>query len=277
MSKGLVRIGTAAVAVITAVSAPATAQEMWLGSDTSSGVAIEILRPSVKSYAGEQTLGSVAVFLTARSRSGADGTFVVEVPWASAGYRSSAAVSPSFAQYGTALGSPYIGYEGGRDGSRAFAEVGVRLPYLGYGRAEAITVGRLADLERTDAYYAQLFTMSAFANYRVLAPGGLRLRLRAGPVASFAAPGGFSSLQITMAYAAQAGYEASTLVVLAGVSGRAVATAGDLHTSGAQAVTSVSLRLGRFRPGVSLRLPLDRARRELVGATIGLGLALDLP
>ncbi len=262
--------------VLVSLATPLGAQEMWLGSDGSSGVALEVLRPSMKMYGAEQTLGTVAVFLTARARWGEGGTAVVELPWASAGFRTSMPVG-TVAQYGAALGSPYIGFEGGRDGSRAFAEVGVRLPFAGYGRAQALAVGRLADLERADAYYAQLFTLSAFANYRVLARSGLRLRIRAGPVASFAAPGGFSSLEMMLSYAVQAGYEASAFVVLAGLSGRAMATAGDLRTSSSQVVASGSLKAGRFRPGVSLRLPLDRARRELVGATLGLSLVVALP
>ncbi len=282
VSKTIVRVATTAVAVGTALAAPATAQEMWLGAGRPADAGLEVLRPSVRLPLESQSLTSVAVFLTGRLRLSPAYRLLVEIPVAFGKFSGSCLTALGggpclFAQSGSTIGNPYIGVESGADGASAFGEVGLRLPFASENQGPALLVGSLADLDRLEAFVPQVVTFSAFGNYRVATSSGFRFRLRAGPLLEFGASSAPRGLEAWIAYAVQAGYESGPVGLLAGLGGRASVAHAAQRAFTDQLTAALYLRLAGIKPGASLRLPLDDARDQIVGATIGLSLSVELP
>jgi hypothetical protein len=95
-----------------------SAQQIWLGSGRGGEFSVEILRPDLKSIAGDQSFASVAAFVTGRFPLGPKTTLVAELPFAHGSFTYSY-FGGGATESGSGLGNPYIGAEGGRDGSVA--------------------------------------------------------------------------------------------------------------------------------------------------------------
>jgi hypothetical protein len=253
-----------------------TAQQVWLGSGRGGEFSVEILRPALKNIAGDQSFTSVAAFMTGRFPLGPRTTLVAELPFAHGSFKYSF-FGGGATESGSALGNPYIGVEGGRDGSAAFGEFGVRAPLASENQAAQL-VGLAADLERTDAFAPNIVTVSAFANYRVVAPSGFTFRIRGGPLGWIATKDNVlkDNAELWFAYAVQAGYQSRAFTFIGGVGGRAIITEDVDRRFTDQIVLSATYRVGGLRPGLSLRLPIDNNRDQIVGSTIGVSLGVEL-
>ena len=253
------------------------AQQAWLGSGTRGEVALEVLRPDVKNV-GDQSSASLALFLSGRFPAGAKTSLVVEVPFATGSFALSY-FGTSTTESGSTLGNPYIGIEGGRDGSQVFGELGVRAPLASDTRLAPVMIGAAADLEREDAFVPKVATVSAFANFRAASPSGLMFRVRGGPLAWIATENGVlgtKDAELWLAYLVQAGYRSPGFTFLGGVGGRAILTEDVDRRFTDQLVLAAAFGPARFRPGVSVRLPIDNDRDQVVGASIGLSVSIAL-
>ena len=259
-----------------------SAQQIWLGSGRTGEVSVEILRPDLKSSAyGDQSFASVALFLSGRFPIGPKTTLVAELPWANGHftYNYPCFMGGCTTESGSTLGDPYLGIEGGRDGSPVFGEFGVRFPLASESQPAPELVGASADLERVDAFAPKVATIEAFANYRAVAPNGFAFRLRGGPLAWVATQQyvlGNRDAELWFAYAVQAGYQSRSFTFLGGLGGRAILTEDVSNRFTDQLVFSAAIRVGGLRPGVSVRLPIDHDRDQLVGSAIGVSLSVDL-
>ena len=252
----------------------ARAQEMWLGPREGGTAGLEVLWVNFKSSDFHQPLTSAALFLTGRAPLGG-ATLVVEVPAANGRFTS--AWSSQVAA-GTSIGDPYIGIETGHRAAPVFAEVGVRVPLMSESDAPAMLVGTSGDLDREDAFLSHIVTASAFLNYRAGAATGLQLRVRAGPLAWFASESRvLDHPELFGVYALQAGYVSSAFEVFGGLSGRAIITEQADNQFTDQFVAAAHLNLGPVEPGVSVRLPLDNGRPDVIGSAIGFSLRVGLP
>lgn len=119
--------------------------------------------------------------------------------------------------------------------------------------------------------------LTGMLNYRQKSATGLTFRLRGGPSFLMNTSGGGS--QWLLGYSAQLGYEARTFSASAGLTGRAnLSEEGNFgERSTHQLGLAANLGLGKVRPGVHIRLPLDQDTRESLNyvAGINLGILLD--
>jgi hypothetical protein len=74
----------------------------------------------------------------------------------------------------------------------------------------------------------------------------------------------------------QAGYQSRSFTFLGGIGGRAILTEDVSQRFTDQAVLSATYTVGGLRPGVSVRLPIEDDRKQLVGSAIGVSLSVDL-
>ena len=268
-------------------SAPLLGQGEWSGVRTRWTIDVETLRPTLRRDAVRRPQGIVSgvVFVTARRALGSSASVVVDLPIAHGSFGpSGSAVAGVPAASGSSFGSPYLGLEIGRPGRGAFSEIGFRPPLIAAPRSAndsaALAVGRFADLERADAFTPGLGAISALFGYGWSGAHGLRVQVRGGPVGQFLTAGTRAApMALWLAYAAEAGYGIGDLDLTAGLAGRAMMTplvAGASGATGHQAVAGFHLRVGRFHPGATLRVPIGGALSRSVGAVFGLDLGVPL-
>ncbi len=277
----------AALLGLIAWSAPLIGQEVWSAARTRWTIDVETLRPTIRRDAARrpQDIVSGVVFVTAHRAVGPSASIVVDLPIAHGSFGpAGSAVAGAPAASGSSIGSPYLGLEIGRPGHGAFAELGFRPPVVGTPRSAndsaSLAVGRFADLERADAFTPGSGAISALFGYGWNAGQGLRVQVRGGPVGQFLTAGTRAApMALWLAYAAEAGYGIGDLGLTAGIAGRAMMTplvAGASGATGHQAVAGFHLRVGRFHPGATLRVPIGGALSRSVGAVFGLDLGVPL-
>ena len=254
---------------------PAAAQPTRTSQGREAGITIEVLRPSFDTFGStDVSLTSVAVFFSGRYPLSDQVDLVAELP-----------VSRLDVDFegegnsGTGLGNPYAGLEAGSREGTTYAEVGVRLPLASQENVGLIT-GLLSDIDRLEAFLADVLTISGAVNYvyRQDRPG-LGIRFRAGPdVWVFTKDDFDDDLELFVRYGAQAWYDAGQVRLGGGLSGRLIATEDNIsfnNRTAHQAILSVTGDVGGVRPGFHLRLPFDYGEDE--GPDYVLGLSLTLP
>lgn len=249
-----------------ALPVSAAAQSIWLEPHDDAAIQLEILKPDAERF--DLTFASSAFFLSLRLTAGPVQTIVVEVPVAYA-------EEETFGESDATLGNPYIGAEFKLSDSESFAELGVRFPLTDHGLAAE--VGAVSDLvDRLEAFLDDVVSIHAGFNHRQ-AYSGLSVRIRGAPVLDIPTEEGNPDLFLL--YSAQVWYTLDTINLGGGVGGRIVVTERDVNFGERtvhQLALAGSVQLGRFRPGVQLRLPLDDDLRTLVDQVVSFSLAFRL-
>jgi hypothetical protein len=261
------------------------AQEMWLGPRDGASIAVEAMQVNftwsgmvnLGSGGVKQDFGSTALFLTGRAPVWSGTALVMELPVSYGSFTADNGLGyrETISDFG--IGNPYVGVEGGQRGSPVFGELGVRLPVMSERKVASALVGLFSDLDRMDAFLPDIVTVSAFMNVRAGGNAGFRFRLRAGPMAWFATKSFvLEHPELYGAYAVQAGYAFRLVEVFGGVTGRAILTESVENRFTDQAVLAVHLNLGRVEPGLSLRVPLDNGRNDLISSTVGVSVRVAM-
>jgi len=247
-----------------------SAQSIWLNTGEDKFVAIEILKPNFDDnafFGNNTTFATSAIFLSGRITLSDKLILVAELPFAHFGIE-------DFDDSENSIGNPYIGLESRKQGSPFFSEVGVRPPLADRG---ALFVGSFSDFDRFEAFTPDLFTFSGKVNFRRKSVSNVVARLRGGPNVLIPTEGG-GDAEIILDYSAQVGYEGQQFSVMGGLTGRFVITEdGDIgdrtvHQLGAAA----ALHLGKVRPGIHFRLPLDDDLSNFIDFVFGLHLGVHL-
>lgn len=246
----------------------AAAQSIWLEPHDDRALQLEILKPELDG--GDLTFASSVFFVSLRLSAGDVTTLVAELPIAYA-------EEEGFGESDATVGSPYLGAEFELSESQAFVELGVRLPLTKAGLAA--TVGAFSDIvDRFEAFLDDIVSIHAGLNFRQAYDSGLSVRLRGAPALLVPTEGGDAELFVL--YSAQAWYTVDKTSLGGGVSGRILTTESDVDLGERtlhQLALAASVELGRYRPGVQLRLPLDEDLRGFVDLVVGLSLAFRLP
>ncbi len=254
-------------------SAPMAAQSIWL--DRSQPIdqrqpmifGMEFFKPGLHGD-DQTTFATSSVFLSAWIPVTQHIRVVGEVPFAYYGVSTGA-----FSASDQTIGNPYLGMELRSPGGSVSGEFGLRLPLVS-SESEAAFVGSFADLDRWEAFYEDLVPVTGMVNYHYRAPSGVVARLRGGPSFWFFPNGG--ETEVLFSYSAQVGYEARTVGLLGGLTGRTLATTdGDLgersfHHFG----TSAHFGAGPVRPGVHFRVPLDSEVNDVVDWVFGVNVSV---
>lgn len=269
------------LAAIAALPAGASAQPLWINPERVGALHVEVLRPDIEGSSPT----SAALYLGIRAPLGSHVALVGEVPFAHGDFD----VGPNARlESRTTLGNPYVGVEIGPRASPVRFDLGARLPVLE--RVDAgSSVGFLADpVDRPEAFLQDLIALSARVHWRRVARSGFAAHLHAGATGWIGSDAARDDLppgtnppddELVASWGARVGWSGAPGGFLAGLTGRA--NVSDPSGSiGDRALTQLGasghLRLGPFHPGVEVRVPLDDDLREIVDATYGVSLVVDL-
>lgn len=286
--------------------AAASAQVLWRAAPGGPTVSVDALvalgddyesaftSPEGRPLDGSVGVVSSAVTLTARVPVGAGVSVVADLPFSYS--RFSTPDVPALgieagAEGDVDFGNPYLGAEAQVRPDLALG-AGVRLPltsdYRDDGTVDPAEFGwqggLVADRERFEAYLSDVLTVSALARYEpVRGPARLRLLLVPTYLADFSSETFFGDPNpprtgLALGYGAQAEVETGPVAVSGGVVGRPVLTGERFELFSADAALTAGLRAvaGPVRPGLLVRVPLDRDRFAFESdATVGF--SLDVP
>lgn len=258
-----------------------TAQSIWVDRSHNKTIGLEILKPNLAGdFYDNTTFPTSAMFFSLRLPISNRLNVVGEFPMAHAGV-DHGSVFFEFDESETGIGNPYVGLEILNKNSAFLTEIGVRAPLTPESNL-GTTVGLFADfIDRSEAFWPDVLSVIAAQNYHHRAPSGFTMRLRGGP--SFWIDTGDEDtdeeVELFLLYSAQAGYELHNVSLMGGFSGRMIVTESDLnigertlHQFGA----SASVDLGRVRPSVQFRLPLDEDFGDFLDSIFGVSLAIEL-
>ncbi len=257
------------------LAAPLAAQSFWLPEGGKRTLSLESYKNDF-AFDSKLTFPSSAHFITYIGRVAPRVRVHVELPLAFADLKSSAA--GEFGGLGSDfnLGNLYLGAQI-ETGRFTFLEAGARAPLSSDSKLLAVAVGTVTDLDRLTAFTPDVATVGALFNYRRDFTRGPFVRLRAGPLLTVGT-GSSNNAELFTEYAGRVGYRSRIIEVSGGLTGLLILTeTGDLASRTAhQAGLNAALRLNRVRPGVSVLIPLDGLTSNLVNATYGLTLGIDL-
>jgi hypothetical protein len=253
---------------------PLSAQSIWLDRRHDKTVGLEVLIPDFKTEDGGGVSGW-ALFIALRAPLSDQLRFAGELPFVHANLESGSFFFRSGSQ--NSFGNPYLGLEIGRQGSLVFGEIGVRVPLASEDNFGAALVGVITDFDRIEAFLPNVVSIAGMLNVHQVGQTGFALRLRGGPALAISTEG--NDTELLIGYSAQAGYETEAVSILGGVTGRANMTEENAdfgERSVHQIGFNASLGLGKVRPGVHFRLPLDDDLKESLDFVFGLHLGVQL-
>jgi hypothetical protein len=143
----------------------------------------------------------------------------------------------------------------------------------------ADVVGVLADPFRLEAFAEDLVPVTGALTFRQAFSETLGLGARLGTTVNFYTGDEDYDTETLVEYGASATYAAGAARFNVGFAGRWNATADEGSFSDRSlhlASFAADMQLGGVRPGVTVRLPLDKEYRDMVGSTIGLYLQVPL-
>lgn len=245
------------------------AQTVWTNPGGRASVELELLHPN---FSDEIDFGfpSSAGFLTARVPLTGGLSLAADLPFSRAGWEDDIEGSSS----SSLVGNPYLGIEWKRS-DRFTTELGVRIPTGDTEDVEKlapILVGTAGELDRMEAFVPEVLGVYAMANFRTpLGSQGFSARFRGGP-AFLGGDGGPDD--VVVSYTGQLWYGVDRLNLGTGVTGRANVTTDDeeVDRTSHQVALAGDYALGQFRPGLQVRLPLDKDVRDFTGSTVSLSL-----
>jgi hypothetical protein len=253
------------------------AQSIWQDYTSWEGLTIEFLKPN---YVDEEDLSFLtsATFLSGRFPVTRNVVFSGELPFSYVNY--DIPQGPDLGARQT-FGNPYFGLEFHFRRTPLFFEVGARAPLtagIEKENGEATINGGLTDfVDRAEAFATDAVPITGFVNYILSSRTGFSLRLRGGP-SVWIASGDREESETFILYSVQAFYETGILRFAGGFSGRYLASAdnGDFgERSFHQLTFGLDIILGMFRPGVTIRIPLDDEYKDMISTVFGISLGID--
>lgn len=237
-------------------------QPIWLDQTHPRVIALEALKPEKENT---EFLSST-LFLSVRLGISNNLVFVGELPFAYAALENADLSDSQF-------GNPYLGLELARAASPLFFEFGARLPVVASDNL-ATLFGQLTDADRMEAFTPDAASLLAALNFQnVLPPKQIFLRARVGALLSVSTGAGGTTLltsgedsELFLLLSGQAGFDGKRIFLGAGLTGRLVFTEkGNFgRRTFLQLGANARLKLGRFRPGLHFRLPLEDDLKEVL-------------
>jgi hypothetical protein len=267
-------ITAAAGAALLASAAPAAAQSFLLPATPEKGVWIEATYTDHRTF--DQKLPTSVWYLSGRMPFTARLSGVVDVPFS---YAKADMMEVTEAS-SSVLGNPYLGLEY-RAAPRITIEFGARAPLTTADEESfADVTAIIADPERLEAFMKDVVPVTTAAVLNLPFANGLSLRARAGVTALFYTGDEEDvDTETGIDYGAVGTWEPGIARVALGFSGRWFASAdegGFSENSRHHIALNTDVLVRGVRPGVSLRLPVEKEFRDLVGPSVGLYLQVPL-
>ncbi len=258
-------------------TAAANAQVNWMSPLHEPGVSLEI---SKVSFDADQHLSFFTMQYTLASRIALNERtfFLLEAPFAHAGYKNKYAYyAPDQYSYSqTSFGNPYIGMESSFPGSSLIFQLGLRLPLATYDNWGALGFGYLAARDRWEAYFPKLTTIEMGFGFRDVRAGQNRFQFLLNPTVMVPEHG---DAELLADCNAEFWLTSQKVRTGFGLTGRFIATESGSFSERTEFLAGVSLSatVGRFHPGVHLRVPFDESVQDVINYTYGLNLTVDFP
>lgn len=266
-------LSLSAILIVTSLVAPAgvRAQSIWFEPYNDRELYLEVLKPSFDG--GNLGFLTTNWYLAGRLSVKEVLVLVAELPFA---YAAADAELDVFDISDATMGNPYLGVELRSRQSGLFGEFGVRIPLASQRNFGTLT-GLLTDIvDRAEAFLPDVLSLQGVLDYGLQEPSGFGARFRAGSVVWLDVGEAADDSEVNIVYSGQVWYDAGAVVAGGGLSGRWVVTAdGDIgETTVHQMVLLTDVRLGQFRPGIQLRIPIDKDLNDTLDLVFGLKVAL---
>lgn len=263
-------VAAAALVAATLAGAPADSrgQSTWTMRESGAALDLELFRPDFSDEL-DFTFATSAGFLSGRVPLAERWSVSADLPFSRAGWDGLTGSGSS-----SLLGNPYVGLEWATS-PELTTELGVRIPVGELADLDdlpAVLVGTAGELGRMEAFVPRTLGVYATADWRRPLNETFSLRLRGGP-AFLGGDGGSDDL--LLGYSGQLWYGRDRARVGAGFAGRTNVTTDDeevertLHQLG----LAGDYRIGRLRPGLQIRVPLDEIVRDASTYTVGITLS----
>lgn len=260
-----------AIAVVS-FTISASGQTLWTDQRSDRSLSIEFSKPEFEGEDNADFLTS-ATFLSGRFPIGRRTFAEVDLPIARYG------IETDFVERSqSGIGNPYVGILS--RGTVLTSRIGVRLPFASRDDGTALTAGRLTDFDRFEAFLADVVAVNASIAGPTRLTDNTTLHLGGGPlllVSTEDRPD--DNAEVYAHYFALAEVTGSVLTVKTGVTGRSILTEPDLDF-GERSVHQFGLaglfNMGAVRPGLHVRIPLDRDLTEDIDYVVGANLTVDL-
>jgi hypothetical protein len=259
-------LALACTACVLTVASPLEAQALWLDRSDRPTIAFEWLKPNF----WEASFFTSTSYLDWSVPLGAPFRLVGDIPLSHLA---------SDDEFGTAsqtsIGNPLLGVE--LPSGNWSGEFGVRIPLVSGENRDAAFVGGATDSDRLEAFIDDAIPVIAAVNYYTERRPGLIARVRLGAVVWLPTASGFET-ELSATYTGQVGYGTDVFTFLGGFTGRVIVSEpGDFGSRSLnQLGFSAIARVGRVRPGLHLRLPLDYDLKDVLDAVFGISVAVDL-
>jgi hypothetical protein len=271
--------GAAAILVANAfVSVSVSAQSLWTGPQSTMekpSFQIETFRPQFSDDELEFVGATGSGFVTARLPLASRFALIADLPFARAAWDVDGTANVAASE--SLIGNPFVGVDW-QTSERFSAELGLRLPTLAepedaedLGVLAPMVVGLAAEIERMEAFTPEVLGIYAAGSYRAPLTSSLTASVRANTALL---TGEGAAEDVLLGYTGQLWYTAGRADLGAGVTGRWNITEDGLGQERAthQAILGGGYTVGRVRPGLQIRLPLDGAMKNLTGFTAGFSL-----
>jgi len=271
----LVRVGVLGVTIL-ATAQPGAAQGFLMPQTPERGISVELSHPSFKIF--DVTMPTSVWFVAGQMPLRSNLRGVVDLPLAHAEFKGTTGEALGT---NTVLGNPYLGIEY-LAAPGVVVEVGARLPLTTADEESfADVIGLLSDMDRAEAFleHAVPFLVRARAEHRI--SPAVTLQGRVGATTSWYT-GDLEDVdaETFVDYGVFASWALEKVRLGGGMSGRWHASADEgnfgersLHQFGLTADTKVR----NVRPGVSLRLPVDKDYREVMKSSVGVYVQIPIP
>lgn len=261
-----------AVIFSTGIASTSLGQSLWTDKSGDHSISVEFVKPTFAGNDRADFLTSIT-YLSGRFSIGRNTVGEIELPFARYGSTSEYADGAE-----TAVGNPYIGAQ--INGGKVVSRIGVRLPTASTNDGSALYVGVLTDYDRFEAFLPDVLTVAGSFTGPTRVSSQFTLSFGAGPiVAIFTEDTGGDNAEVFAQYFLLAELEGKRVAVKAGLTGRALVTEGDLSFSERsvhQFGVGASLITGTFRPGLHMRLPLDKDLSESIDFVAGVNCTVVL-
>jgi hypothetical protein len=248
------------------------AQSIWTERLPGRSFTVEFLHPNFSGSSNSS--GNFVLFFTGRIPAWERTDLIIDLPVAHSSWEETMFTR---GESNTIVGNPYLGVEIKGPDSPSFAEIGFRLPIIPNDSFRTRNTGYLADFDRQEAFYSDLFMVAVMGNFLVDPPlDHSILRIRFGPNFWL----GYGDLQMVIDYSLQGGFASERITFITGISGRFFAIRNNADFSEQifhQFGVAGSMNFGRFQPGLFFRIPIDEDLSESIDYVLGLnvGIAFD--
>jgi len=264
------------------------AQSPWLSDTRLSTVSLEWDKPLFDDRSIDRddiTTVSSVLFLTGRMRISDNVRFVAELPVSHFGYENNKPLGGD--DNSTVLGNVYVGsiydINTGNLNTHTFVELGIRIPTTPNPRTDEQfggKTGRLAELERSEAFTSDVWGIPLIANHVTSVRGPLAIRFRLGTVyVLFIDEQEDVANQMHLLYGLTALARQSTVEAYLGFSGRnqfmGLPSGLDFWDSG---LTQIRAGIARpflnITPGIYLRKPMGENYNRAVDLAYGFSIEI---